>query len=100
MLIEKNHRKRIVVYALCISLIIGLLTSCNQINSSQVSSSTGGQKCIRKSINFTDAVGNKVEVKSAKRVIALMGSFAETWLNAGGTRRRNQRCLYGTQDKP
>nr|WP_319487731.1 ABC transporter substrate-binding protein [uncultured Caproiciproducens sp.] len=85
MLTEKNHRKHIVASVLCLSLIIGVLTSCNQMNPSQVSSSTEAGDASVKSTAFTDAIGNKVEATSAKRVIALMGSFAETWLNAGGT---------------
>jgi len=85
MLTGKNHRKRIAVSVLCLSLIIGLLTSCNQINFSPPSSSTDDRIASVKNKTFTDAIGNKVEVKSAKRVIALMGSFAEIWLDAGGT---------------
>lgn len=33
---------------------------------------------------FADALGQEITVKNPKRVVALMGSFAETWLNAGG----------------
>ena len=33
---------------------------------------------------FTDALGEEVTVHDPKRVVALMGSFAETWLEAGG----------------
>lgn len=33
---------------------------------------------------FTDALGEEVTVQEPKRVVALMGSFAETWLEAGG----------------
>jgi len=35
-------------------------------------------------VAFKDALGYEVRVKEAKRVVALMGSFAETWLLAGG----------------
>ncbi len=34
---------------------------------------------------FTDALGNKVTVKSLKSVVVLYGSFAEVWINGGGT---------------
>jgi iron complex transport system substrate-binding protein len=84
MLTVKNYIRRIIVSVLCLSLIFGSLTSC-KINSSQVPTSSGDSQTSVKSTTFTDAIGNKVEVTSAKRVIALMGSFAETWLNAGGT---------------
>jgi iron complex transport system substrate-binding protein len=33
---------------------------------------------------FTDALGNEITVHNPQRVIALMGSFAETWMLAGG----------------
>ncbi len=33
---------------------------------------------------FADALGQEITVKNPKKVVALMGSFAETWLNAGG----------------
>ncbi len=41
---------------------------------------------------FTDALGHEVELTSPKRVISLYGSFAETWILAGGT------LLATTQD--
>ena len=34
---------------------------------------------------FTDALGNTVSVDNPQRVIAMMGSFAETWILAGGS---------------
>jgi len=34
---------------------------------------------------FTDALGNTVTVASCERVVAVMGSYAETWMLAGGT---------------
>lgn len=37
------------------------------------------------SYQFTDALGQEVTVEHADRVVALYGSFAEVWLNAGGT---------------
>ncbi len=36
-------------------------------------------------ITFTDDLGRSVTVKSCKRVGALIGSFADVWLTAGGT---------------
>jgi len=34
---------------------------------------------------FLDALGNEVHVSTTNRVVALMGSYAETWLLSGGT---------------
>lgn len=36
-------------------------------------------------ITFTDAIGNEVTVSTCRRVVSLYGSFAETWMLAGGT---------------
>lgn len=36
------------------------------------------------SFSFTDALGNDIKIHNPKRVVALMGSFAETWILAGG----------------
>jgi iron complex transport system substrate-binding protein len=33
---------------------------------------------------FTDALGQEIRVKNPERVVALMGSFADTWQKAGG----------------
>ncbi|MDW2796780.1 ABC transporter substrate-binding protein [Clostridium boliviensis] len=33
---------------------------------------------------FTDALGQEIRVKNPQRVVALMGSFADTWQKAGG----------------
>ena len=87
MLMKKKGIRHMIASVLCLLLMTGLLSSCTQVPSSPVSSSAERSKALASanSTNFTDAIGNKVEVKSAKRVIALMGSFAETWLDAGGT---------------
>ncbi|MDF2888135.1 MAG: periplasmic binding protein [Lacrimispora sp.] len=34
--------------------------------------------------HFTDALGQEIRVKNPQRVVALMGSFADTWVKAGG----------------
>ena len=57
--------------------------------------STGWTGCARQeqkkptdsfcTMEFTDALGYQVQVESWERVISLYGSFAETWLLAGGT---------------
>ncbi len=42
--------------------------------------------------SFTDALGREVSLKTPQRVVSLYGSFAETWMLAGGT------LLATTQD--
>ena len=34
---------------------------------------------------FTDSLGQTIQITNPKRVVALMGSFAEIWLESGGT---------------
>ena len=36
-------------------------------------------------LTFTDALGYEATIESWNRVVSLYGSFAETWLLAGGT---------------
>ncbi|MFT4004510.1 MAG: ABC transporter substrate-binding protein [Lacrimispora sp.] len=54
-----------------------LLTGCKSGEDKPVSGEAAGYR-------FTDALGEEVTVQEPKRVVALMGSFAETWLEAGG----------------
>ncbi|PYG84858.1 iron complex transport system substrate-binding protein [Ruminiclostridium sufflavum DSM 19573] len=58
-------------------LLILLLTGCNQ-------SGTSLKQPDNTKASFVDALGHNVTVHKADRVIALSGSFAETWLLAGG----------------
>lgn len=49
-------------------------------------SGCSGNTGINKEIySFTDALGNKVSVSSLDSVVILYGSFAEVWINAGGS---------------
>ena len=61
---------------LCLFLLFGMLTGCQQeINPKNESS-----------ISFTDALGREVSVpKEPQRVAALIGSFADVWVLSGGS---------------
>jgi iron complex transport system substrate-binding protein len=61
-------------------LIPLLLSACGKPEATNESPKTSENAAV----TFTDAPGHSVTVNSANRVIALSGSFAETWLLAGG----------------
>lgn len=90
-MLKRKHIRFVAACVFCLLLVMGLLSSCEQVSSSSNSSSSQApsgseeETASAKAVTFTDAVGNRVEVKSARRVVALMGSFAETWADAGGT---------------
>lgn len=72
MILKKN-----VSFFLCIMIILGLAGCANK----EKVIDTGKNQ----TISFTDVKGNKVNLSSSpKRVVSLFGSFAETWLLAGG----------------
>lgn len=45
----------------------------------------GAESASPDALTFTDALGYKTTIESWERVVSLYGSFAETWLLAGGT---------------
>ena len=48
-------------------------------------SSAGAEQSAQGTCTFTDSLGNTVELEQPpQRVAALLGSYAETWLLAGG----------------
>lgn len=53
--------------------------------SANAKSGKSGKAEKNKAYTFTDDLGRKVTVKSHKRVVACMGSFADAWQLAGGT---------------
>ena len=53
--------------------------------SANAKSGKSGKAEKSKAYTFTDDLGRKVTVKSHKRVVACMGSFADAWQLAGGT---------------
>lgn len=71
----KMKYKYIIAATLCM-LIAGLVNGCSHKSEEPAPTLEG--------YRFADALGQEVTVRNPKRVVALMGSFAETWLNAGG----------------
>lgn len=66
-----------------------LLTACapgeGDASASAPTSSAGVEQSAQGTCIFTDSLGNTVELEQPpKRVAALLGSYAETWLLAGG----------------
>ncbi|GHU83500.1 hypothetical protein AGMMS50284_7170 [Clostridia bacterium] len=74
-------------------LLTIVLTGCSlkenaevkQPTSADISAATQAEKATSKDVSFVDALGNNVTVHTADKVIALSGSFADTWLLAGGS---------------
>lgn len=62
------------------SLMIG---ACSQAGNSQAKTADEGQNESSK-ITFTDDLGRTLSIEKPKRVAALIGSFADEWINAGG----------------
>ena len=76
--------------ALLIRSIAALITSVVIMSLFMCSCSDGGEAASqsvpdKSSTVFTDSLGNSVTVKSHDRVVSLYGSFAETWVLAGGS---------------
>ncbi|MCI1966833.1 MAG: ABC transporter substrate-binding protein [Oscillospiraceae bacterium] len=72
---------------LSLIFMVGMLSACGQTGAASSKKSPGSQQtaALSQAVTFTDAIGNQVKITSAKRVVALMGSFAEVWADAGGT---------------
>lgn len=65
-----------IIFVLCMSLFAG----CDAPTKKEAEEESPNY------YEFTDALGNKVQLKKEpKRVVSLMGSYAETWLLAGGS---------------
>lgn len=66
---------RHIAILICMTMLLGILTACGSIESTQR----------QNLVTFTDALGREVSVpKEPERVAALIGSFADVWLLAGG----------------
>ncbi|MDD3192991.1 MAG: ABC transporter substrate-binding protein [Oscillospiraceae bacterium] len=81
-------------FCLLLAGLLILLPACGQQNGQPVSEPadgagsygdeiSGGQQDLAL-VRFTDGLGRQVEVQQPQRVAAVMGSFAQTWLLAGG----------------
>lgn len=66
------------VWAVILSVLMISQTSCGSQKIPAADSAEGG-------ISFTDALGREVRLARTERVVSLYGSFAETWMLAGGT---------------
>lgn len=65
-------KKRFLLFIIA-TILVGLLSGCGSKGDHNFDGYT-----------FTDALGREVTVKSCDRTAALLGSFAEIWMNAGG----------------
>lgn len=66
---------RHIAIIVCIAILTGVLTACGSVKSTQN----------QEVVTFTDALGREVSVpKESERVVALIGSFADIWILAGG----------------
>ena len=68
-------------------LAVSMLSGCsadNSKNNEQVEEETTETASETGDVTFTDALEHSVTVNNPKTTIACMGSFAETWLLAGG----------------
>jgi len=65
----------VIAAAICVAMMLCLFSACGSAEAPRNGDS----------VTFTDALGRKVTVpKEPQRVVALIGSFADVWLLAGG----------------
>lgn len=76
--------KRITAFLLLLLCLLMITTGCTETAPKSESSAPAG-------VEFTDALGHTIRVTDCDRVVVASGSFAQTWLLAGGT-------LAGTTD--
>lgn len=72
---------RLMNITVLIMILTSLLSGCTARIVTVARNETEGQTG---SYQFTDALGQEIRVKNPQRVVALMGSFADTWQKAGG----------------
>lgn len=84
---EKNSRS--IIYLLCGLLLVAVILSfslriffMNKETATEYISETSGRVF---PYTFIDYLGNKVTVRSLDSVVILYGSFAEAWINGGGS---------------
>ncbi|WP_250228085.1 ABC transporter substrate-binding protein [Anaeropeptidivorans aminofermentans] len=67
------------------SIVIFILAAAGLMGCTKSKESTEKEIATAKSaVTFTDALGKEISVENPENVAAVMGSFAETWLLAGG----------------
>ena len=75
---NKLTLKRLLAFLLCIVLLFGALSCAQNEPKPEVEQ--------KDDVTFTDALGRKVHIKkNPERVAALLGSFADIWMLAGGS---------------
>lgn len=75
---NKLTLKRLLAFLLCIVLMFGALSCAQNEPKPEVEQ--------KDNVTFTDALGRKVHIKkNPERVAALLGSFADIWMLAGGS---------------
>lgn len=75
---NKLTLKRLLAFLLCIVLLVGALSCAQNEPKPEVEQ--------KNNVTFTDALGRKVHIKkNPERVAALLGSFADIWMLAGGS---------------
>lgn len=79
-------RRLFIVLAAAIILLSACAPGGGEASTSApTTSSAGAEQSAQGTCTFTDSLGNTVELEQPpKRVAALLGSYAETWLLAGG----------------
>lgn len=76
--------KRITAFLLLLLCLLMITTGCTETAPKSESSAPAG-------VEFTDALGHTIRITDSDRVVVASGSFAQTWLLAGGK-------LAGTTD--
>lgn len=73
---QKQNGRNLLILTLTITLSLAICGGCGQ---------AGGQDSPKDGYTFTDDLGRSVTVTSFERTAALLGSYADIWMLAGGT---------------
>lgn len=76
--------------------VCGLLSGCKKVEENNKLPANNS----REGITFTDSLDREIIVNQPKKVAALMGSYAEVWLLAGGELAAVTEDAYGERDLP
>ena len=88
-----KHMKHILAGVLCCVLAVGLLAGCGSQPASSAAASSAAvssaaaesEASLSDGVTIEDSLGNKTTLTSWDRVVSLYGSYAEAWVQAGGT---------------